>query len=240
MNKLTKQQFIDRAIKIHGKKYDYSESVYIGYHHKLEIRCPEHGLFSKSPSDHCSNKQGCKICSTNKSAFMRRLTKQNFIFKAKTIHADRYDYSKIKYQNRSTKVNIICKEHGEFLQMPYAHLKGQNCPRCKYDNKMENAWLDSLNLDDLNRQYRVPKTLYRVDGYHFKTNTIYEFLGDYWHSNIGHCRIFPDENHPSRSSKQKNKFITHSQNYLWTLKRLNHLKSMGYNVVYIWESDWIN
>jgi len=58
------------------------------------------------------------------------LTKEQFILEAKIKHGDRYDYSKVVYKTTDTKVSIVCKEHGEFLQSPKAHKKGQNCPKC--------------------------------------------------------------------------------------------------------------
>lgn len=54
----------------------------------------------------------------------------DFINKAKLIHGDRYDYSKVDYINAKTKVVIICKEHGEFMQTPNSHLGGRGCRRC--------------------------------------------------------------------------------------------------------------
>ena len=36
------------------------------------------------------------------------------IEKAKRVHGDKYDYSKVEYVNTATKVCIICPEHGEF------------------------------------------------------------------------------------------------------------------------------
>ena len=53
-----------------------------------------------------------------------------FIEKAKKIHGDKYDYSKVEYVNSQTKVCIICPEHGEFWQEPSAHVRGHNCPKC--------------------------------------------------------------------------------------------------------------
>ena len=53
-----------------------------------------------------------------------------FIMKAKLIHKDRYDYSKVRYINSSTKVTIICPIHGEFEQSPNSHLSGSNCNKC--------------------------------------------------------------------------------------------------------------
>jgi hypothetical protein len=44
-----------------------------------------------------------------------------FISKAIKIHGDRYDYSNVNYINAKTKINIICKIHGEFEQTPSNH-----------------------------------------------------------------------------------------------------------------------
>ncbi|MBO6243944.1 MAG: hypothetical protein J6O41_05200, partial [Clostridia bacterium] len=59
---------------------------------------------------------------------MRRLTQEEFIAKAREIHGDKYDYSKVEYVNNSTKVCIVChekdeygEEHGEFWQTPNNH-----------------------------------------------------------------------------------------------------------------------
>ena len=53
-----------------------------------------------------------------------------FIEKARQIHNDKYDYSKVNYVNSRTKVCIICPEHGEFWQTPHNHLKGYGCAEC--------------------------------------------------------------------------------------------------------------
>ena len=53
-----------------------------------------------------------------------------FIEKARQIHNDKYDYSKVNYVNSRTKVCIICPTHGEFWQTPHNHLKGYGCAEC--------------------------------------------------------------------------------------------------------------
>lgn len=53
-----------------------------------------------------------------------------FIEKAKKIHNDNYDYSKVIYIDVLTKIIIICKIHGEFEQSPNSHLTGQGCKKC--------------------------------------------------------------------------------------------------------------
>ncbi len=59
-----------------------------------------------------------------------RKTTKEFIREAKLVHGDRYDYSLADYHSRNHKIKIICKDHGEFEQLPYIHTKGHNCPKC--------------------------------------------------------------------------------------------------------------
>lgn len=55
---------------------------------------------------------------------MKRLTTEQFIEKARKVHGDKYNYSKVEYVNNHTKICVICNIHGEFWQIPYKHLEG--------------------------------------------------------------------------------------------------------------------
>lgn len=56
---------------------------------------------------------------------------QKFIEQAKTLHGDKYDYSKVEYVNTRTPVEIICRTHGSFTKRPNDHLtKKSGCPAC--------------------------------------------------------------------------------------------------------------
>lgn len=65
VNVLTKEEFVQRAIKAHGYKYDYSKSIYTRNKYKLIITCPYHGDFTQTASDHL-NGNGCQICGENR------------------------------------------------------------------------------------------------------------------------------------------------------------------------------
>ena len=56
------------------------------------------------------------------------MTQEEFIQKAKEIHGDKYDYSKVEYVNSRTKICIVHPEYGEIWQKPHEHLvyKGGN------------------------------------------------------------------------------------------------------------------
>jgi predicted RNA-binding Zn-ribbon protein involved in translation (DUF1610 family) len=64
--RLSTEEFIERAREIHGGKYDYSKAVYITGHDKVEIICPEHGVFWQSAVNHTKgNKAGCPGCAVS-------------------------------------------------------------------------------------------------------------------------------------------------------------------------------
>lgn len=60
---------------------------------------------------------------------MKKITTKIFKERAKKVHGDKYDYSKVRYKGEDTKVKIICPIHGEFLQTPHTHYK-HGCPKC--------------------------------------------------------------------------------------------------------------
>lgn len=65
------------------------------------------------------------------------VTTEEFIEKAKKKHSDKYNYSKVVYTRSTDKVNIVCKDHGEFLQTPHKHMQGDGCPKCGVDRIRE-------------------------------------------------------------------------------------------------------
>ena len=127
--KLTTKEFIKKAKKIHGDKYDYSNVNYINSRKKVEIICSKHGKFQQKANNHL-NGSGCIKCG---GKFKKTL--KIFIENSKKIHGDKYDYSSVKYVNNFTKIEIICSKHGKFQQNPANHLSGQGCPNCGINSR---------------------------------------------------------------------------------------------------------
>lgn len=127
--KLTTQEFIDRARAVHGDNYGYALVVYTCSNKNIFIHCPEHGLFLQKPYIHIKS-SGCPSCGHDLRLLTKRPDKEEFISKAKLIHGDKYDYSKINYTNNKCKINIVCPHHGTFSQSPNSHLSGSGCPSC--------------------------------------------------------------------------------------------------------------
>ncbi len=124
-------QFIDKATKIHGSKFDYSKVEYVGSHTKICIICMEHGAFHQSPTSHLSG-SGCPKCAIQyKRGKYRLTTLETFITQAKAIHGNKYDYSKVDWKNTYTPIKIVCPVHGEFSQLPQNHIRLRcGCRKC--------------------------------------------------------------------------------------------------------------
>lgn len=128
--------FIKKARNVHGDKYDYSKSLYLGSREKIEIICPLHGSFFQLATNHLSGK-GCKECSKIQVIKNQSSNTEDFINKARNVHGDIYDYSLVNYKNNHTQVEIICTEHGKFLQSPKDHLSGKGCSSCGRERSNE-------------------------------------------------------------------------------------------------------
>lgn len=138
-NKSAKQDEIIRRFKeVHkDENMDYSQVVYKNMHTKVKIIChdlrpdgTEYGEFWQEPVVHL---KGCSHPDKGryKQIQSQMDTTDSFIEKAKEIQADKdYDFSKVKYKDTWTKVEIICKEHGSFFISPNHFLQGKGCPIC--------------------------------------------------------------------------------------------------------------
>lgn len=138
-NKSTKQ-FINEAKIIHSNKYDYSNVNYVNSTNPVTIKCSVHGEFKQKPSSHLSG-WGCGLCGGNYKS-----NTIEFINKAKRIHNNNYDYSKVNYINSHKKIIIICPIHGEFTQKPNNHLSGQGCCQCSKIINSNNKILKAKEL----------------------------------------------------------------------------------------------
>ena len=133
--------FISKANKLHKNRYNYSKVNYINAKTKITIICREHGDFQQTPSNHLSN-YNCQKCAKN-----YQLDTNSFIEKAINIHNNKYDYSKVNYINADTQIIIICREHGEFTQIPDFHINRKcGCPKCCNNVKLDlSEFIEKVN-----------------------------------------------------------------------------------------------
>ena len=153
--KLTIEAQIKRAENIHNNYYTYDNYVYSDSNTSSFITCPIHGDFLMSFSNHShkTKPQGCKKCT-----FL--LNREKLIERSNKLHNNKYDYSLINKEIKSTeKIKIICPKHGVFeLKASKHYTEGQGCKKC--------SQLGCPKLDDqvyinrlLNYKYEIKSEL---------------------------------------------------------------------------------
>lgn len=197
--------FITKATKKHGGKYDYSKVEYINSHELVKIICPIHGEFEQTPCNHI-RAYGCINC-YNESL---KYDENTFINNCRIIYWDKYNYSKINFINNKTDVEITCVKHNNIFNIkPIEHLDGmKGCSEC----------YDELRVVFLKE-------------YEYKPNDIEFDYGDSTLNYIAKCQ----KKHGNKYDYSKTKYIgTHEKVYIicsihggfWQLAT-NHLQGQG-------------
>jgi len=128
-----------------------------------------------------------------------------------------------------------CVNEHEWETAVCSRSRGSGCPQCVRGSisKASQQWLDSLGIPEEYREFAIKlpgrKRPLHVDGFDPTTNTVYEFLGDFWHGN--------PEVYESKAVNRVNK-KTFGALYNQTMRRLDRLRKAGYTVVFIWEKDF--
>lgn len=217
IGKHTKETFIKRAREIHGDFYDYSKIEFKGIHDKIIIGCPVHGEFIQKAANHINLKNGCPKCKGGVS-----YDNNDFVELAKSLHNDKFDYSKVDYKKAHSKIIIKCSVHGEFEQMPYVHLTSKYaCPSCvaeltrsqgeeEIKSFIEQYFTGEIKQGDRNILY------YReIDIYLPAIKLGIEYHGMYWHTEevVGEKRHFA---------------------------KANMADKKGIKLIQIYENEWLN
>ena len=226
-NKITFEDFINRAKSVHGEKYQYKKETYKGYKKKMCIVCPKHGEFWQTPISHFYG-SNCPKCGIETKSLKNSLSTDIFISRAKQIHGNKYDYSKVKYINLTEKVCIICPKHGEFWQQPQIHLQKKGCPKCR-SSKLELEIINLLEENNIKYEYQYkPKflinynRLYSYDFYLQDYNIIIECQGEQ------HFKPIDFSGHNTEMAKQMYKKTLQRDKIKYNLCKENKVKLIYY------------
>ena len=131
MRKLTTEEFIQMAIKLHGDKYTYDKVNYVKSSTKVIISCLTCCEdFEQTPNNHL-NGQGCSKCRYRTNGEKSKKTVEEFIKDAIKIHGDKYGYQNVVYVDAHTHIQITCLAcDKDFLQSPTSHISGSGCRDC--------------------------------------------------------------------------------------------------------------
>ena len=138
----TTAEFVADAKSIWGDRFIYDCVDYVDGKKPVDVICPieGHGSWPCLPSLHTRKikPRGCPACGGSKPS-----NTEEFKRRARKVHGQKYDYTKVKYLNARTNVTITCGRHYPpklFPQSPDQHLRGQGCRFCR-DKKARQRFL---------------------------------------------------------------------------------------------------
>lgn len=135
---MTKEEFIEKSIKVHGDRYIYAKIPNeFKASDNVVIICPIHGEFIQCARTHYRG-GGCQKCAVVNLSKSRLLTTESFLEKYNEKFGDKYDTSLVEYKDFETKVKLICPKHGVFEMSPHSLMSGKGCPKCGKEMGHEN------------------------------------------------------------------------------------------------------
>jgi hypothetical protein len=97
---------------------------------------------------------------------MKKLTKEEFIIRAKCLLGDNYDFTKTTYINSHIKTIITCKTHGDFLILPCNVLQHNcGCPLCAGDKISKSFSLTREEFEKKAKKVHNNKYCYALSNY---------------------------------------------------------------------------
>ena len=132
--------FINESKNKYGEIFNYSKTVYNGTKNNIILICNNGHEFITKAEIHLrkNSNGGCKLCANKKTGDDNSYNKSEWIKLANIRHNELYIYDNVIYINSQTEVAIICKVHGQFLQLPSIHLQGSGCSKCGiYNSKIK-------------------------------------------------------------------------------------------------------
>lgn len=181
------REYLNIASTKHQGRFTYPsiEKEYETLGSLITITCPTHGDYLQTAGQHLKTEFSCRSCATQGNL----TTTSEFVEKARSVHGDTYDYSKVLIGSTSRdRVEIVCKKHGSFWQSAVMHTSaGSGCSACSTIFSKPHQKVVKL-LEDLgyggelsvnNRSLIKP---YEVDIYIPSKKLAIEVNGIYWHS----------------------------------------------------------
>lgn len=216
--RLTQEQYLAACIATHGDRYDYSNTVYVSAHKRVEIGCAVHGKFNQVARLHPMG-CGCPKCGAESTSAKQASNKEEFSALASEVHGSVYDYSEGEYRGNLVPYKILCSKHGAFFQTPKDHKRGNGCPKCGCagPSKPEKEIFDFIAALGYKPESgdRVAISPQELDIYLPEKSLAVEYHGLYFHSD---------------------KFVDNN----YHLDKLKRCQDNGIDLIQVFEDEWDN
>ncbi len=133
-SRLTQNEFLEKAILVHGLKYDYNKAVYSRHCDKIIVICKNRGEFSLTANNHLEG-VGCKKCYHGKLSIDKS-------FDIETLKKLKSDDNTAILSLSGKHMIIDCKIHGKAKISKYRYGNKIICPKCSIRSRHDNQKID--------------------------------------------------------------------------------------------------
>jgi len=157
-------EFIEKASKIHGDKYNYSQVIYKRALDKVIIICKIHGKFLQASSSHLAG-HGCPKCATNKQFSKSQIEWLEFLEKYYNINIQHIGNSNQEYRIKNTKwkADGYCKETNTIYEYHGSFWHGDpKLYKPDYINNVSNKTMGYLYKKTLEREQKIKDLGYNL------------------------------------------------------------------------------
>jgi very-short-patch-repair endonuclease len=158
---LDTNNFIKRAMVVHGDKYDYSNIIYVNGRIRVIIGCKKHGNFNQIPLNHL-NGAGCPACkeSFGEKKIVEYLLLNNICFQRQvSFNALKGDKNLLKFDFYLPEHKLLIEYDGiqHYKAIDYFGGKNNFSKQREYDKKKINFVVDN--------NYKLLKLSYNTFSY---------------------------------------------------------------------------
>ena len=124
------KSYISKMEKKWPGRFKYNLTRYAGGQSFVKVTCKRHRIdvYAKA-STLVANAEGCPDCSIEE---MKPRCLESFLALGDMVHKGKYSYEKVRFNNYSKSVVVMCPTHGGFSVTPEEHINGgKGCPGCK-------------------------------------------------------------------------------------------------------------
>lgn len=156
--RMTSDEFFAKYRELYGDKHLSACTEFTNYTSYITLYCDRHGDFRRTPKYLLFNggrPESCPKCVTK-----RRLTIDEWVDAANTVHANAYDYKLLSaYTGTRQHIDIICPIHGVFTKRADHHLAGQGCKQCSDSSRQGGFSKETITEE----QKSIPTEIYLVE-----------------------------------------------------------------------------
>lgn len=220
---MTEEEFIRRAIEVHGDEYDYSDMKYKNFSTPVKIKHKKCGISRMVlPESHLRGHR-CFECYGTK-----KLTYDEFVERAREVHGNKYGYEHFIYDGYEKEGLITCPKHGDFEQTPKSHLKGRGCPFC---NESHGETRIRVYFEEKNIEFEYQKTYNDLRG---KLPLSYDF---YVPSKNLLIEYNGEQHYTSVKPFGGTKALRLQRHYDWTKRKYAKANKINYLIIPHWDFD---